>query len=72
MAVGSSYVPAPQFSFTLPKNSYVGEEVKISPQAKYVSSVSWSITKDEIPVELSSVFEGELNKDGGTQSKESR
>ena len=63
---GSSYVPAPEFSFTLPENIYVGDEVKISPQAKYVSSVSWSITKDEIPMELSSVFEGELNKDGGT------
>lgn len=63
---GSSYVPAPEFSFTLPENSYVGDEVKIVPTAKYVSSVSWSITKDEIPVELSSVFEGELNKDGGT------
>ena len=63
---GSSYVPAPEFSFTLAENSYVGDVVKVTPQAKYVSTVSWSITKDEIPVELSSVFEGELNKDGGT------
>lgn len=63
---GSSYVPAPQFSFTLPENSYVGDEVKIKPTAKYVSSVSWSVAKNEIPVELSSVFDGELNKDGGT------
>lgn len=63
---GSSYVPAPQFSFTLPENSYVGDEVKIIPTSKYVSTVLWSITKDEIPVELPSVFEGELNKDGGT------
>lgn len=63
---GSSYVPAPEFSFTLAENSYVGDEVRIIPTVKYVSSVSWSITKDEISVELSSVFEGELNKDGGT------
>lgn len=63
---GSSYVPSPEFSFTLPENSYVGDEVKVTPQAKYISTVSWSITKDEIPVELPSVFEGELNKDGGT------
>lgn len=63
---GSSYVPTPQFSFTLPQNSYVGDEVKIEPTSKYVSAVSWSITKDDVPVELATVFEGMLAKDGGT------
>lgn len=63
---GSSYVPAPQFAFTIPENCYVGDEVKIAPTSKYVSTVSWSVMRDEIPVEMSSVFEGELNKDGGT------
>lgn len=63
---GSSSVPAPQFAFTIPENCYVGDEVKIAPTSKYVSTVSWSVMRDEIPVEMSSVFEGELNKDGGT------
>ena len=69
---GSSYVPAPQFSFTLPENSYVGNEVKITGQAQYVSSVTWRVTKNEIPVELSSVFDGELNEDGGTLKAKER
>ncbi|MDA3731404.1 S-layer homology domain-containing protein [Niameybacter massiliensis] len=63
---GSSYVPAPQFAFTIPENCYVGDELKIAPTSKYVSTVSWSITKDELPVELAKSFEGELTKDGGT------
>lgn len=63
---GSSYVPAPQFAFTIPENCYVGDEVKITPTSKYVSTVSWSVAKDEIPVEHTTAFEGELTKDGGT------
>ena len=63
---GSSYVPAPQYSFTIAEKSYVGNDVIIKPTAKYVSSVSWSVTKDDIPMELSTAFEGELTKDGGT------
>lgn len=63
---GSSYVPAPQFAFAIPKNCYLGDELKIAPTSKYVSTVSWSITKDEIPVELATAFEGELTKEGGT------
>lgn len=62
---GSSYVPAPQFDFVIPKSCYMGDQIKIEPTSKYVSTVSWSITKDEIPVELTSAFEGELTKDGG-------
>ncbi len=63
---GSSYTPAPQFSFTIPQSSYVGEDIKISPTSKHVSSVVWSVTRDNLLTELSTVFEGKLGNNGGT------
>ncbi|WP_242847939.1 S-layer homology domain-containing protein [Inediibacterium massiliense] len=64
---GSSfYVPEPQFSFTLPKTIYVGESITVVPQSKYVNSVVWSVSKNDLPIEFSKTFEGELKADGGT------
>ncbi|WMI82409.1 S-layer homology domain-containing protein [Anaerotignum sp. MB30-C6] len=62
----SSYVPEPQFSFTLPKTMCVGESITIVPQSKYVNSVAWSASKNDLPVEFSKAFEGDLKADGGT------
>lgn len=62
----SSYVPEPQFSFILPKTIYVGESITVAPQSKYVNSVVWSVSKNDLPIEFSKTFDGELKADGGT------
>ncbi|WP_312645147.1 S-layer homology domain-containing protein [Hydrogenoanaerobacterium sp.] len=62
---GSSYVPAPQFSFTLPKTSYTSDEIEIKPTTRYVSDVTWSALKNGLPVELSDIIKGELIATGG-------
>ena len=63
---GSSYVPAPQFSFTLPKTAYAGERIEIKPESHYVSGVTWTVLKNSLPVTLSEVLDGELAAQGGT------
>ena len=62
---GSSYVPAPQFSFTLPKNAYTADEIEIKPESRSVSGVTWSALKNGLPVELSGLTDGTLDKNGG-------
>ena len=62
---GSSYVPAPQFSFTLPKTAYTSDEIEIKPESRYVSDVTWSALKNGLPAELSELTEGTLDKNGG-------
>lgn len=62
---GSSYVPAPQFSFTLPKTAYTVDELEFKPVSRYVSSVTWTALRNGLPVELSKVMEGELTEGGG-------
>ena len=62
---GSSYVPAPQFSFTLPKTAYTAEEIEIKPESRYVSGVTWSALKNGLPAELSELAEGTLDANGG-------
>lgn len=62
---GSSYVPAPQFSFTLPKTAYTADEIEIKPESRYVSSVTWSALKDGLPVELDQLTAGTLDANGG-------
>ena len=62
---GSSYVPSPQFSFTLPKTAYTSEEIEIKPASHYVSEVVWTALRNGLPVELSEVTKGDLTKDGG-------
>ena len=62
----SSYVPEPQFSFILPKTIYVGESITVAPQSKYVNSVVWFVSKNDLPIEFSKTFDGELKADGGT------
>ncbi|HZJ99952.1 MAG TPA: S-layer homology domain-containing protein [Tissierellaceae bacterium] len=62
----SNYVPAPKYSFELPLTAYVDEEIEIVPIGSNVKSVTWGISKDGIPVDLFSVIDGELKKDGGT------
>lgn len=62
---GSSYVPAPKYDYTLPNTAYVGEEIKIIPTSRNVKSVAWTVTKNGIPTEISSVLDGELKAEGG-------
>ncbi len=62
---GSSYVPAPKYDYILPNTAYVGEEIKIIPTSSNVKSVAWTVTKNGIPTEISSVLDGELKAEGG-------
>lgn len=62
---GSSYVPAPQFSFTLPKTAYTGDEIEIKPESRYVSGVTWSAFRNGLPAELSELTDGTLTENGG-------
>lgn len=62
---GSSHVPAPQFSFTLPKAAYTADEIEIKPESRYVSGVTWSALKNGLPAELSGLTDGTLDKTGG-------
>lgn len=65
---GSSYVPVPQFSFTLPKTAYTSDEIEIKPTSRYVSEVVWTALKNGLPVELTEVIKGELTASGGKVS----
>ncbi len=62
---GSSHVPSPQYSFEIPKEIYVDEEITIVPKSRYVKSVIWTMTYENLPVEVDSVIEGDLTNDGG-------
>ncbi|ETA81745.1 S-layer homology domain-containing protein [Youngiibacter fragilis] len=62
---GSSYVPAPQFSFTLPKTAYTADEIEIKPESHSVSSVTWSALKNGLPTGLSELTDGTLDHNGG-------
>lgn len=61
---GSSYVPAPQFSFTLPKTAYTSDEIEVKTTSRYVTDVIWTALRNGIPVELSSVIKGDLTEIG--------
>ncbi len=63
---GSSYVPAPQFSFVLPETAYTTDEIEVKPKSRYVSSIIWTVQKDGLPVELTDIMKGELTASGGT------
>ena len=62
---GSSYVAAPQFSFTLPKTAYTADEIEIKPESRYVSNVTWSALKNGLPAVLSELADGTLDQNGG-------
>jgi len=62
---GSSYVPAPQFSFTLPKTAYTADEIEIKSESRYVSGVTWTVLKNGLPAELSGLVDGMLTANGG-------
>lgn len=62
---GSSYVPAPQFSFTLPKAAYVSEEIEVKPESHYVSGVTWTLLKNGLPADLSGLTDSNLTANGG-------
>ena len=62
---GSSHVPAPQFSFTLPKTAYTAAEIEIKPESHYVSGVTWSALKNGLPAVLSELADGNLDQNGG-------
>lgn len=62
---GSSYVPAPQFLFTLPKTAYTADEIEIKPESRSVSGVTWSALKNGLPATLSELTDGTLDKNGG-------
>ncbi|MEA4822198.1 MAG: S-layer homology domain-containing protein [Erysipelotrichales bacterium] len=62
---GSSYVPAPQFSFTLPKTAYTADEIEVKPESRYVSGVTWSALRNGLPAELSELVGGALTANGG-------
>ncbi len=62
---GGSHVPAPQFSFTLPKTAYAGEEISVEPASRHVSGVTWTVLKNGLPAELPAVIDGELTAKGG-------
>ena len=61
----SSYVPAPQFSFTLPKTAYTSDEIEIKPESRYVSDLTWSALKNGLPAELSELTDATLDQNGG-------
>ncbi len=63
---GSSYIPTPQFSFTLPESAYTGDEINITPTSANVSGVTWSAKKDGLPADLTELFDGTLSAAGGT------
>ncbi|WP_430885116.1 S-layer homology domain-containing protein [Fusibacter sp. JL216-2] len=60
-----SRVPAPQYHFEVPKTAYVDEEISIVPESRYVKSVKWTVSKNNIPIGLNTAIEGELTADGG-------
>jgi hypothetical protein len=60
-----SRVPAPQYHFEIPQTAYVNEEINIVPESRYVKSVTWTVSKNNIPIELNTAIEGELTADGG-------
>ena len=60
-----SRVPAPQYHFEIPQTAYVNEEINIAPESRYVKSVTWTVSKNNIPIELNTAIEGELTADGG-------
>lgn len=62
---GSSHVPAPQFSFTLPKTAYTADEIEIKLESRYVSGVTWTALKNGLPAALSDLTNGTLDKNGG-------
>ncbi|MGX8797620.1 S-layer homology domain-containing protein [Fusibacter sp. JL298sf-3] len=62
----SSHVPAPQYNFEIAETAYEGETISIKAESKYVKNVEWSILKDDLPIDMDSVTEGELNIDGGS------
>jgi hypothetical protein len=62
---GSSHVPAPQFSFTLPKTAYTADEIVIKPESRSVSGVTWSALKNGLPAVLSELTDGTLDQNGG-------
>ena len=62
---GSSHVPAPQFSFTLPKTAYITDEIEIKPESRSVSGVTWSVLKNGLPAVLSELADGTLDQNGG-------
>ena len=62
---GSSHVPAPQFSFTLPKTAYTADEIEIKPESRYVSGVTWLALKNGLPAVLSELTDGTLDQNGG-------
>lgn len=61
----SSHVPAPQFSFTLPKTAYTSDEIEIKPESRSVSGVTWSALKNGLPAVLSELTDGTLDQNGG-------
>ncbi len=62
----SSHVPVPQYNFEIPETAYEGETISIKAESKYVINVEWSILKDDLPIDMDSVTEGELNNNGGS------
>ena len=62
----STHVPAPQYNFEVPGTAYEGEIINIIAESKYVKNVEWSVLKDDLPIDMDSVTEGELNNDGGS------
>lgn len=62
---GSSYVPAPQFSFTLPETAYTSDEIELRPTSRYVSEVVWTALQNRLPVDLTEVIKGDLTASGG-------
>lgn len=61
----SSQVPAPQFSFTLPKTAYTADEIEIKPESRSVSDVTWAVLKNGLPAALSELADGTLDQNGG-------
>ena len=60
-----SRVPAPQYHFEIPQTVYVNEEISIVSESRYVKSVIWTVSQNNIPIEFNTAIEGELTADGG-------
>lgn len=65
---GSSYVPAPQFSFTLPGTAHTDTAVAVELNSENLGSnaVTWSLVRDGKEVALAEALNGEMTAEGGT------
>lgn len=65
---GSSYVPAPQFSFTLPEVAHTDTAVAVELKTENLGGnpVTWALKRDGKEIALADALNGALTAEGGT------